>query len=329
MSSLIGTMGSGISALKSFVQGLEVIGNNIANVNTTGFKGSDAKYADSFSNLLLRSSPTPPGGVGSNTPAVQIGTGVTLSGISTNFSQGSLASTGKDTDLGISGSGFFRVRDVQNNVEYVTRSGDFRIDDQGYLVTQQGFRVQGLADGDIAYAATDVGGVLTYTATATNASSVGDINLNVALSVGAGLTNSTAGAFTDSEVAAGAPTLRSFAIDQYGNAVAFMSDGTSFTKGKVLLQDFHDPSGLTKEGNNLFSGFEAAGAIGGLTLTALNNSAGSNGLGRIQSGSLELSNVDLTEQFSDLITTQRSFQAGSRLITVSDTILEDIVNLKR
>src|SRR3954470_15586600 len=281
MSSLIGTMGSGISALKSFVKGLEVIGNNIANVNTTGFKGANAKYADSFSNMLLRSSPTPPGGVGSNTPAVQIGTGVTLSGISTNFSQGSLSSTGKDTDLGISGSGFFRVRDVQNDREYATRSGDFRIDDQGYLVTQQGFRVQGLSDGAISYDATSVGGVLTFTPTAVNASTVGDINLSVQLSIGSGLTNSTGGAFTDAEVAAGAPTLRSFAIDQYGNAVSFMSDGTSFTKGKVLLQDFNDPSGLTKEGNNLFSGFEAAGAIGGLTMTAANNSPGSNALGRI------------------------------------------------
>jgi flagellar hook protein FlgE len=329
MSSLIGTMGSGISALKSFVKGLEVIGNNIANVNTTGFKGADAKYADSFSNMLQRSSPTPPGGGGSNTPSTQIGTGVTLSGITTNFSQGSLSSTGRVTDLGISGNGFFRVRDVQNAREFVTRSGDFRIDDQGYLVTQQGFRVQGLADGDISYTATVVGGVLTYTPTTTNATTVGDINLNVSLSIGSGLTNNTGGAYTDAEVAAGAPSLRSFSIDQYGNAVAFMSDGTSFTKGKVLLQDFRDSSGLTKEGNNLFSGFEAAGPIGGLTLSAANNAAGTNGLGRIQSGSLELSNVDLTEQFSSLITTQRSFQAGSRLITVSDTILEDIVNLKR
>jgi flagellar hook protein FlgE len=329
MSSLIGTMGSGISALKTFVKGLEVIGNNIANVNTTGFKGADAKYSDSFSNLLQRSSPTPPGGQGSNSPAVQIGTGVSLAGITTNFSQGSLASTGKTTDLGISGNGFFRVRDVQNSREFVTRSGDFRVDDQGYLVTQQGFRVQGLADGAIDYAATDVAGVLTYTPTTTNAATVGDIQLTVALTVGSGLTNSTGGSFTNAQVEAGAPTLRSFSIDQYGNAVAFMSDGSSFTKGKVLLQDFRDASGLTKEGSNLFSGFESAGAMGGMTLTAANNSAGTNGLGRIQSGSLELSNVDLTEQFSSLITTQRSFQAGSRLITVSDTILEDIVNLKR
>ena len=59
------------------------------------------------------------------------------------------------------------------------------------------------------------------------------------------------------------------------------------------------------------------------------NVPGQNGLGVIQVGTLELSNVDLTDQFSNLITTQRSFQAGSRLITVSDTVLEDIVNLKR
>ena len=327
--SLIGTMGSGISALKTFVKGLEVIGNNIANVNTTGFKSADAKYSDSFSNILQRSAPTPPGGAGSNTVAIQVGTGVKLAGISTNFAQGSLSSTGKETDLGISGPGFFRVRDVLNDREFVTRSGDFRIDDQGYVVTQQGFRVQGLSDGAIAYTATDVGGVLTYTPTVTSPGTVGDIQLTAGLAIGSGLTNSTGGAFTDAQVLAGAPTLRSFSIDQYGNAVAFMSDGSSFTKGQILLQDFRDPAALTKEGNNLFSGFEAAGAIGGGTMTAANNSAGTNGLGSIQSGSLELSNVDLTEQFASLITTQRSFQAGSRLITVSDTILEDIVNLKQ
>ena len=78
-----------------------------------------------------------------------------------------------------------------------------------------------------------------------------------------------------------------------------------------------------KQGNNLYD-FGATGAV----VTDL-TTPGTSGLGSIQSGKLELSNVDLTEQFSELITTQRSFQAGSRLITVSDTVLEDIVNLKR
>jgi flagellar hook protein FlgE len=89
-----------------------------------------------------------------------------------------------------------------------------------------------------------------------------------------------------------------------------------------------------KEGNNLYSGLIAAGPIGAATgTTALQagnvNAPGKNGLGVIQSGTVELSNVDLTDQFANLITTQRSFQAGSRLVTVSDTVLEDIVNLKR
>src|SRR4051812_4954966 len=139
--SLIGTMGSGVSALRTFMKGLEVIGSNIANVNTTGYKAQDAKYADAFSNILQRSSPS--SASASNTPSTGIGTGVVLAGINTNFSQGSLASTGKDTDLGISGNGFFRVKNTVDGSEYASRSGDFRWDDQGYLVTPQGFRVQG------------------------------------------------------------------------------------------------------------------------------------------------------------------------------------------
>src|SRR5688572_21319735 len=106
--SLIGTLGSGVSALRTFMKGLEVIGANIANVNTTGYKSAEAKYADSFSNILQRSSPS--SAASSNSPSTGIGTGVVLAGVNTNFSQGSLASTGKDTDLGISGNGFFHVK---------------------------------------------------------------------------------------------------------------------------------------------------------------------------------------------------------------------------
>ncbi len=97
----------------------------------------------------------------------------------------------------------------------------------------------------------------------------------------------------------------------------------------VLLMDFRDPTALVKEGANLYSGFDAAGVVGTINLSAANNTPGSYGLGTIQGGSLELSNVDLTEQFADMITTQRSFQAGSRIITVSDDILQEVVNLKR
>src|ERR1044072_8585594 len=114
--SLIGTMGSGVSALRTFMKGLEVIGNNIANVNTTGFKASEARYSDSFSNILQRSAPS--GATTSHTPATGVGTGGALGGVSTNFSQGSLATTGRDSDLGISGNGFFIVKNPIDGVSY-------------------------------------------------------------------------------------------------------------------------------------------------------------------------------------------------------------------
>jgi flagellar hook protein FlgE len=288
--SLIGTLGSGVSALRTFMKGLEVIGANIANVNTTGYKGSEAKYADSFSNILQRSSPSTAGG--SNTPSTGIGTGVVLAGVNTNFSQGSLASTGKDTDLGVSGNGFFHVKNILDGSEYATRSGDFRWDDQGFLVTPQGFRVQG--------------------ATGAGLATVGDVQLG------------TPPAGTQRQ---------SVTIDKGGNVVEFYSDGTSATTNQVLLQTFTDPAALVKEGNNLYSGLIAAGPVGAAAassdLDVTVNKPGTNGLGSIQSGTLELSNVDLTDQFANLITTQRSFQAASRLVTVSDSVLEDIVNLKR
>jgi len=282
--SLIGIMGSGVSALRTFEKGLEVIGNNIANVNTTGFKGSSVEYADSFSNVLQQS--TSNATTGSNT--IAIGTGVSVAGITTDFGQGQLSSTGNSTDLGISGNGFFTVKSPTDSTTYVTRAGNFSWDSNGYLVNLNGDRVQGV----------------------TGAGTVGDVQLGTP-PVGTELTSAT--------------------IDKSGNVVEFYSDGSSATTNQVLLQSFSNPAALVAQGNNLFSGMAAAGPTSGsTTLSAAGaNAPGTNGLGSIQSGSLELSNVDLTAEFSNLITAQRSFQAGSRLITVSDTVLDDIVNLKQ
>ena len=111
--SLIGTLTSGVSALRTFSKGLEVIGNNIANINTTGYKSSQATFADSFSNTLRASAPS--SGTTSSQSAIQVGTGVQLSSIQTNYSQGSLNATGNVTDLGISGKGFFIVERHQRH----------------------------------------------------------------------------------------------------------------------------------------------------------------------------------------------------------------------
>ena len=284
--SLIGTLTSGVSALRSFGKGLEVIGANIANVNTTAYKSSSSTFAESFSNTLRSSAPS--NGTVSSQSAIQIGTGVQLSGITTNFNQGALDTTGNTTDLGVSGRGFFIVEDATGGQRFATRDGHFRIDDNGFVITQGGLRLQGLA-------------------------------------------GTALGAVDDIQVGQSIPTgseLSSISFDTGGNLIEFYSDGTSETTNRVQLQNFNDTSALMRVGGNLYTALTNAGPVGGGILAG-NNDPGLSGLGGIQSGTLESSNVDLTQQFSDLITTQRSFQAGSRLITVSDSVLEEIVNLKR
>jgi len=288
--SLIGTLTSGVSAMRSFTKALEVIGNNVSNVNTVGFKGSTVSFADSFSNTLRSSAPS--SGTSSNQSATQVGTGVRLSQIGTRFTQGALSTTGLNTDLGVSGNGFFLVSNPADGQLFATRAGNFRIDDNGYLVTYQGYRVQGATGGT----------------TSATPSAFGDIQLGTPP--------------TGTE-------LTSFSISAAGNLTEFYSDGTSVTTNQVLLQAYSDPSALIKSGDNLFTGFSAAGIIGANPPTAAGNAPGGNGLGSIQAGTLELANVDLTEEFANMITTQRSFQASSRLVTVSDQVLEEIVNLKR
>ena len=326
---LIGSLTSGVSALTSFEKGMEVIGNNIANVNTTGFKTTRMQYADAFSNILQTSTPPPASGSGSNTPAKQIGTGVQIDSISSDFAQGTLTTTGAKTDIGIAGNGFFRVRDPGNGFDYATRAGNFRLDQSGFLVTSDGFRVQGLNDGTATYDATDVGGTLTFTQTAIPPSALGDIQIDFNIAIGSGLTNSTGGTFTDAQVETAAPKMQAFTVDNLGNVVISLTNGEVVTRGRILIQDYRDPNALVKEGKNLFSNLAAAGAIGGVALSSANNTPGLSGLGKLEIGTLELSNVDLSTEFANLIVTQRSFQAGSRIITVSDAMLEEIINLKR
>lgn len=263
---LIGTLTSGVSALRTFGKGLEVIGNNIANVNTTGYKSQNASFSDTFSNTLRAASSGP------GDTSMQIGTGVQVSGITTSFAQGSLSSTGVSTDLGISGNGYFVVQDLSGG-NFATRDGAFHFNDSGDLVNAQGYNV------------------LDTTGTAINVANYSQV--------------------------------KSISIGTDGVVTAFDSAGVPTVAGTIGLLKVPEESKLMKQGSNLYD-FAATGAVIG-DIDAPSN----NGLGTIQSGTLELSNVDLTEQFSNLITTQRSFQAGSRLITVSDSVLEDIVNLKR
>jgi flagellar hook protein FlgE len=276
---MLTSLNSAVSGLQECQVGLNVIGNNIANANTTGFKSSRADFEDAFSQTLMGS--TGSTSTSSGTNAMQYGTGVATGAITNLYTQGSLTRTGISSDLGINGDGFFIVKDPANGADFATRAGDFTLDSNGYLVTNGGYRVQGYSD--------------------TGLSTRGDIKID------------TTGGSSDPKV-----SVAGFSVAKDGKITVKLSDGSSFVRGQVQLQRFTNQNALMKEGSNLYSGLTEAGPMDG-----------SSGLGEIYGGALELSNVDLTIEFTNLITTQRAFQANARMITTSDEVLQELVSLKR
>jgi flagellar hook protein FlgE len=140
--SLAASLNVGVSSLRAYAQGIQTVSNNIANVNTVGYKSSHAQYSDTFANLLRPLVPN------ENNTAVkiaptQIGGGVQVQSVSPVFSQGTIQVTSSTSDLAIAGAGFFRVKNPSSNQPFVTRAGNFRVDADGMLVTQLGYNVQG------------------------------------------------------------------------------------------------------------------------------------------------------------------------------------------
>lgn len=282
---MLTALDSAISALSQFQQNLDVIGNNIANVDTAGFKGASMSFADAFSQTL-----------GSNaTGSMQVGTGVLTGSINNQFTQGAISSTSVPTDMAVNGNGFFVVKDTTTGASYVSRDGEFGTDNSGYLVTSNGMRVQGYSDAGL--------------------TTLGDIKID---NTGATMTDPVSG-LTVPDTSA----VKSFSFGSDGKLTVLLSDGTQFTRGQVLLQNFSNPQQLTKVGNNLFSGLTAAGPL------ATPVAPGSSGVGSLVAGSLEMSNVDLAGQLTSLITTQRAYEANAKVITTGDEILQTVVNLKR
>jgi flagellar hook protein FlgE len=371
---------------------LDVTGNNIANVNTVGFKSSAVEFEDTLSQLFSGAT-APNGGAGGTNPA-QIGLGVKVAGISTNFTEGSAESTGKPTDQMINGDGFFVVKVGGTNA--YTRAGDFDFDSAGQLVSLSGGGlVQGwtadaagnintggpigsivLPTTSVAPAATttkavfsgnlpsnaaagtvvsrdldvyDAGGKkstvsLTFTsdgagnwAVANGANALGTLTFaNGVLQSGATLTT---GGVTldlskltgysdlstlalDSQNGHGAGTLTGYSIGADGTITGSYSNGVMQAIARIAIANFTNPGGLEKAGGSLYTQSPNSGAM---TL----GSAGDPGLGSLSGGYLEASNVDLSQEFTNLIVAQRGFQANARIITTSDSVLQELVDLKR
>lgn len=146
---MMSSLFAAVSGLKAHQERIDVIGNNIANVNTAGFKKSRVSFADMLYHTISGASRPVDGGPGGTNP-MQKGPGVSVASIDTIFAGSNLQDTGKETDLGISGDGFFIVSDGQQN--YFTRAGNFDFDEEGNLVSLlTGMRVQGwtAVDGNI------------------------------------------------------------------------------------------------------------------------------------------------------------------------------------
>ena len=410
---MIGSLYSGISGLKANTSAMAVIGDNIANVDTTGFKSSRASFANIFSASVSQTS-------------LQIGRGVTLNGVNPQWQPGSLENTNSATDLSINGAGLFMVNDPSSQISYYSRAGQFEWDKDGNLVTPDGFIAQGYSMdpatgaiggiGDITLpngtsapnptqnitfgmnlnsdaavgdtftssitafdslgseAVTDVNFTRTATgwdwdvavshdnplaASASTGSIVFDAsgNLDPAASVPAGANptivltgidpattpmtmnwnyldaagasdGSITGYSSESSKTAqtqdGYPSgsLQSVSVDEDGYFTGIYSNGSMIPFAQLALADFASYSGLAKQGGNLY----AESLASGQALIGPPNSAG---MGSVAPSTLEMSNVDLGTEFVEMITTQRAFQANSKVITTSDEILAELLNIKR
>jgi flagellar hook protein FlgE len=414
---------SAISGLQAHQTKMDTVGNNIANVNTVGFKSSTTVFEDTLSQVL-RNGSAPTATAGGTNPA-QVGLGVKVAEITTNFSQGSTQSTGRSSDFMISGDGFFVTK--SGNQQLYTRAGSFDFDGTGRLVTPDGNLLQGWmatngavnTNGPIGDLSVPFGQSLKPVASTAGAVT-GNLNSATAattpvvpvvtqqtmydplgaahqitytftptatpnqwtVSVASGATaltttpaavtvnfDPTAGAtsgkiipaaaqkftFDASSINAawtgpvsadlsqmtqyGAPTtaianspvtgggsaqgtLESFSLGNDGSITGVYSNGLRQVIGQLALANFANPSGLTKAGNSSY-------VVGDNSGTARIGVAGTGGRGSLAAGALEMSNVDLAQEFTGLIIAQRGFQANSKVITTSDQILQDLVQMKQ
>jgi flagellar hook protein FlgE len=390
---------SGISGLRAHQQMMDVTGNNIANVNTTGYKSSQVVFQDTLSQMVSAAG-APQSPAGGTNPA-QVGLGVRAASVNANFGQGAAETTGKSSDMMIQGDGFFVVK--SGGEALYTRAGSFTFDANGSLTTPSGQIVQGWSatagvvntagtPGDLklpigvslaptvtqnitltgnfsneapvgetkeipikvydangaatsmvaSFAKTDS---TTWTLTLpdgsaqaiafTNGKAVGDPDPNTNVDTG----KISVGGFsfdihdltqfsgnTEARVSnsdgSGAGVLSSYTVSNTGQVVGVFSNGLKETLGQLALANFNNVNGLEKIGDSMFRSTVNSGL-------AQVGPAGSQGLGLNTSGALEMSNVDLAQEFTNLVIAQRGFQANSRVITTSDEILQELVNLKR
>lgn len=415
-----------VSGIKSATADLGVIGNNIANASTTGFKSSRAEFADVYATSLL--------GAGGNA----IGKGVALSAVTQEFTQGNVSFTNNALDLAINGNGFFLLSD--DGASLYTRAGNFQVDREGFLVTNQSHRLQAFEvnsagetngqPGDLqldtslidpnATASVNMtanldsrevpptvpfGGPFDAFAAVPTSPDSDSFNSTTAVTVFDGLGNAhamnlyfvktatanewevhslidgvttsgpdtmtfqsngkfdpgilpvevnitgwaplnesggstgadpqdftiSASQFTqfgsDFSVSASVQDgfttgqLLGLEIDDTGVVFARYTNGQARALGQIAIAGFSNPNGLQPLGDTNWAETFSSGA-------ATLGEPGNSGLGVLQSGALEGSNVDITAQLVNMIVAQRNFQANAQVIQTEDTVTQTIINLR-
>lgn len=306
---------SGVSGMRSFQTKMDEVSNNIANVNTTGFKSGRVRFQDMLSQTIANAQGPIGGGRGGVNPQ-QIGLGTSVGSIDTIMEGGALQPTNRNLDFAIEGEGFFILNDGTGNHMY-TRDGAFYTDHEGNLVNSSGFRIMGYLTGNGNGVDIDE---------SDNPSSELDTNNLQELRIHRFLNeNGEMGDGSDDNY-----ELQEFNIDGTGQIIGVYSgvgednegESKTFLLGQIGMAKFQNPEGLYKAGNNNYTSTTNSG-------DPEEGVAGGAGYGNIRQGFLEMSNVDLANEFTEMIVTSRAYQANSRSITTSDEMLQELINLKR
>jgi flagellar hook protein FlgE len=293
-------MYAAVSGLQAHQTMLDVTANNIANVDTIGYKGQRTTFMDELSQTMRGASGPTAGNGGSG--AIQVGLGVQIGSIDNVMSTGSLQSTGNPLDIAIQGDGFFRVgagtppttapyTTGLPKPEQYTRAGNFRLDATGFLTTSTGQYVVGRNA-----VSAGTGASTTYTPGST------DTYINVPPG--------------STDVSIGQDGAVSY-VDQLSTSPTF---GQRVTAGYLSLATFPNSAGLERDGGSLWSATPDSGAATATT-------PGNNGTGATIGGALEMSNVDLATEFTNMITAERGYDANSRVITTADQMLQTVTQM--
>jgi flagellar hook protein FlgE len=323
-------MFSGVAGIRAHQTKMDVIGNNISNVNTQGFKASRAAFADMF-NQTIRGASSPTEALGGMNP-MQIGLGVSAAAVDVIHTTGATMTTGRMLDLAIQGEGFFTVAtgDLAANGEpfqtYYTRAGNFYLDANGFMITASGMYLQGVMlidpfDADDPSTIDENNPQLVYPIQFDNGDGLIDA-LGASPENPSGVFHPNFGSGSGFPIQI-PPYFSSISIGANGIISGIHPDGTLYDIAEIFLTMFTNPAGLKVVGDNIY---EVTGNSGEPWLYM----PGQGGVaGDLRAGALEMSNVDLSREFTEMIVTQRGYQANSRIITVSDTLLEELINLKR